>query len=73
MAKILIEKNAYKGYDIIVYPHEDDRPLFVIWVDKIEFTKEAVDMFIGELEQEVGKEIEKEEEKIEKEQKKGGE
>jgi len=65
MSKILIEKNAYKGYDVLVYPHEEERPLFVVWVDKIEFTKEAVDMFINELEQEVGKEIEKEETKPE--------
>ena len=65
MSKILIEKNAYKGYDVIVYPNPEDRPLFVVWVDKIEFTKEAVDMFLDELEKEVGKEIEKEETKSE--------
>jgi len=73
MAKILIEKNAYKGYDVLVYPREEDRPLFVIWVDRIEFTKEAVDMFIDELEKEVGKETEKEEAKIIEEKQKGGE
>jgi len=73
MAKILIEKNAYKGYDVLVYPREEDRPLFVIWVDRIEFTKEAVDMFIDELEKEAGKEIEKEEAKIIEEKQKGGE
>ena len=42
MSKILIEKNAYKGYDVLVYPNPEDRPLFVVWVDKIEFTKDAV-------------------------------
>lgn len=73
MAKILIEKNAYKGYDVLVYPREEDRPLFVIWVDRIEFTKEAVDMFLDELEKEVGKEAEKEEAKITEEKQKGGE
>jgi len=66
MAKILIDLNAYQGYSVLVYPQDEGNPLFVVWVDRIEFTKEAVDKFISELEEEVGKEIEKEEIKIEK-------